>query len=174
MARSGSAPCFGIDGGVIVCAPAARTIAVRAGRMFDSNAGRMLTNQTILLRGERITSVGPSGQIRIPADATVIDLSRETVLPGLIDAHTHMFNTPKPGTSRETSILIAIQNTQADLRAGFTTIRDMSTHGNGYADVDIRNAIDKGLIDGPRQHVLIRLFQPTPICCDQPSLSATS
>ena len=55
-----------------------------------------------------------------------------------------MFNTPKSGMSREMSTLIAIQNTQADLRAGFTAVRDMSTHGNGYADVDIRNAIDKG------------------------------
>jgi imidazolonepropionase-like amidohydrolase len=67
-----------------------------------------------------------------------------------------MFNTPKPGMTREQSTLIAVQNTQADLRAGFTTIRDMSSHGNGYADVDIRNAIDRGLIDGPRQQVSTR------------------
>ena len=78
------------------------------------------------------------------------------MLPGLIDAHTHMFNTPKAGMTREQSTLIAVQNTQADLRAGFTTIRDMSSHGNGYADVDIRNAIDRGLIDGPRQQVSTR------------------
>src|SRR5262249_3351312 len=77
-------------------------------------------------------------------------LSRETVLPGLIDAHTHMFNYPKPGMSRETSTLIAIHNLQADLRAGFTAARDMSSHSNGYADVDIRNAISEGRIDGPR------------------------
>jgi imidazolonepropionase-like amidohydrolase len=75
------------------------------------------------------------------------------VLPGLIDAHTHMFNPPKPGMSRETSTLIAIQNLQADLYAGFTAGRDMSSHGNGYADVDIRNAIDAGRIDGPRFRV---------------------
>ena len=80
----------------------------------------------------------------------------QTVLPGLIDMHTHMFNPPKPGMTREMSTLIAVQNTQADLRAGFTTVRDMSTHGNGYADVDIRNAIDKGMIEGPRAQVSTR------------------
>ena len=74
----------------------------------------------------------------------MIDLTQATVLPGLIDAHTHMFNTPRPGMSRETSTLIAIQNLQADLRAGFTAARDMSSHGNGYADVEIRNAINEG------------------------------
>src|SRR6185369_15859347 len=116
----------------------------------DSISGRMLTNQTVLVQGDRITDVGPPAQIRIPAGARVIDLSRATVLPGLIDAHTHMFNTPRPGMTREASTLIAIHNLQADLRAGFTAARDMSTHGNGYADIDIRNAINEGRIDGPR------------------------
>jgi imidazolonepropionase-like amidohydrolase len=112
-----------------------------------------MTNQVVLLQGERITDVGAEAQIKIPADARVIDLSAETVLPGLIDAHTHMFNYPKPGMSRETSTLIAVHNLQADLRAGFTAARDMSSHGNGYADVDIRNAISEGRIDGPRFQV---------------------
>jgi imidazolonepropionase-like amidohydrolase len=75
------------------------------------------------------------------------------VLPGLIDAHTHMFNNPTPGMSREASTLIAIQNLQAELRAGFTAARDMTSHGNGYADVDIRNAINEGRLDGPRFQV---------------------
>jgi imidazolonepropionase-like amidohydrolase len=67
-----------------------------------------------------------------------------------------MFNAPKPGMSREASTLIAIQHLQQDLRAGFTTVRDMSTHGNGYGDVDIRNAINQGMIDGPRAQVSTR------------------
>jgi imidazolonepropionase-like amidohydrolase len=153
---AGAQPCFGADGGVVQCAAQPRTIAVRAGRLVDTNTGRMLTNQVIVLQGERIGDVGPAAQVKIPRDATIIDLTGETVLPGLIDAHTHMFNTPKPGMSREASMLIAIQHVQSDLRAGFTTIRDMSTHGNGYADVDIKKAIDSGMIDGPRAQVSTR------------------
>src|SRR5437773_2060872 len=147
---AGPTPCVGSDGGVIKCAPSAQVIAVRAGRLFDSKSGQMMTKEVILLQGERITEVGPEAQIKIPAGAQVIDLSGATVLPGLLDAHTHMFNNPRPGMSRETSTLIAIHNLQADLRAGFTTARDMSSHGNGYADVDMRNAINEGRLDGPR------------------------
>ena len=150
---AGPTPCVGSDGGILQCAPAAHVTAVRAGRLFDSKAGKMLTKQVIVLQGERITDVGPEGQVKIPAGAPIIDLSNATVLPGFIDAHTHMFNTPKAGMSREASTLIAIQNLQADLRAGFTTARDMSSHANGYGDVDIRNAINEGRIDGPRYQV---------------------
>jgi len=150
---AGPTPCVGSDGGVLKCAPPAAVIAVRAGRLFDSKTGQMLTRQVVLLQGERITDVGPEAQVKIPAGAQVIDLSQSTVLPGLIDAHTHMFNPPKPGMSREASTLIAIQHLQDDLRAGFTAARDMTSHGNGYGDVDIRDAINKGQIDGPRYQV---------------------
>jgi imidazolonepropionase-like amidohydrolase len=153
---AGPQPCFGIDGGPIQCAAPARTVAIRAGRVFDSTSGRLLMNQVIVIQGDRITAAGAAAQTAVPPRAEVIDLRTATVLPGLIDAHTHMFNEPKPGMSRELSTLIAVQNVQADLRAGFTSIRDMSSHDNGYADVDIRNAIDKGLIDGPRAQVSTR------------------
>src|SRR2546423_2254456 len=129
---AGPQPCFGADDGVLKCPEAPKTYAVKAARLFDSNTGQMRTNQTVVVNGDKIADVGPSAQVRIPAGAQVIDLGNATLLPGLIDAHTHMFDTPKPGMSREASTLIAIQHLQQDLAAGFTSVRDMSTHGNGY------------------------------------------
>ena len=153
---AGPTPCVGSDRGIFQCPSAARTIAIRAGRLFDSKTGQMLTRQVVILSGERITDVGSQAQVKIPAGAQVIDLGQATVLPGLIDAHTHMFNTRGANGTTEASMLIAVQNVQADLRAGFTTARDMSTHGNGYGDVAIRDAINQGRIDGPRYQVSTR------------------
>ena len=150
---AGPAPCVGSDGGVLQCPPPPRTVDVRAGRLFDSKTGQMRMKQVVILVGERITDVGPEGQVKIPAGAQVIDLRQATVLPGLIDAHTHMFNTRKPKGATEDYMLIAVQNAQFDLRAGFTTARDMTSHGNGYGDVAIRNAINEGRTDGPRYQV---------------------
>src|ERR1700681_488340 len=153
---AGPTPCRGSDGGVEQCPPAPRVVAVRAGRMFDSKTGQMLTSQVVLLNGERITAVGPEAQVKIPAGAQVIDLSHATLLPGLIDGHTHMFNPRKPNGTTEDYMLIAVQNVEASLHAGFTAARDMTTHGNGYGDVAIRNAINEGRIDGPRYQVSTR------------------
>ena len=150
---AGQAPCVGADGGFYQCPPPPAVLAVRAGRVFDSGAGVMQTRQVIVVNGDRITEVGPEARVAIPAGAQVVDLARATVLPGLIDAHTHMFNTRGPATTTEAAMLIAIQNLQADLRAGVTAARDMTSHGNGYGDVEIRNAINEGRIDGPRYQV---------------------
>ena len=153
---AGPTPCVGSDGGVEQCPPPAHLMAVRAGHLFDSKSGQMLANQTVILVGERITAVGPESQIKIPAGAQIIDLTHATVLPGLIDGHTHMFNARKPHGTTEDYMLIAAQNVQANLRAGFTAARDMTTHGNGYGDIAIRNAINEGRIDGPRYQVSTR------------------
>src|SRR5690349_3186862 len=116
---AGPTPCVGSDGGIFKCAPPTQTVAVRAGRLFDAKNGTMLTKQVIVLQGDRITEVGPEAQVKIPAGAQVIDLSRATVMPGLIDAHTHMFDARKPNGTAEESMVIAVSNVQADLRAGF-------------------------------------------------------
>ena len=153
---AGAQPCFGIDDAAIQCRAPGGIIAIRAAHLFDSRAGQLLAERVVVLRDDRIVAVGAPAEVSIPTGARVIDLGNATVLPGLIDAHTHMFNNPRPGVTRELATLIAVQNTQADLRAGFTAVRDMSSHDNGYADVDVRNAIDKGLIDGPRAQVSTR------------------
>src|SRR5688572_11668166 len=99
--RTGVLPCVRPGSGFAQCPAPAGVTAVRAGRLFDSQSGRMLTNQVVVINGERITEVGPAAQVKIPSGARVIDLSRATVLPGLIDAHTHMFNDPVAGYSPE-------------------------------------------------------------------------
>jgi imidazolonepropionase-like amidohydrolase len=173
---AGPTPCLGSDGGIYKCAPAPHIVAIRAGHLFDSNSGTILTRQIVLLSGDKITDVGAEAQVKIPAGAEVIDLSNATVLPGLIDAHTHMFDTRGPQGTTERAMVIAVSNVQADLRAGFTAARDMSTHGNGYGDIDIRDAINQGRIDGPRYQVSTRgivwgATPPNPAAPDNPLAS---
>jgi len=130
-------------------APAAQVIAVRAGRLYDSRSGTMAANQTILIRGDRIVDVGPA--VTVPADARVIDLGAATVLPGMIDAHVHVY--PPDELSQSTRTIVAVANAQADLDAGFTTVLDMDSRG-GYGTVDLRNAINRGVVMGPRMQVV--------------------
>jgi len=139
-----------------------QVIALRSGRLFDSNSGQLLTKQVVLIQGEKIMDVGPDDRIKIPPGAQVIDLGQATVLPGLIDCHTHIFahNFSQVETTQEYRTLMALKAAQADLRAGFTTLRDMGSHGGGYADVDIRNAIDRGIFQGPRMQVSTRAIGP--------------
>ena len=147
-------------------AQAPKVVAIRAGRLFDSRSGKASENQIILIEGEKITEAGPAAAIKIPPEAQIIDLSKATVLPGLIDGHTHVFGFGldgiKPGgppfanainDTREYRTLLALANAQKDLRAGFTTLRDLMSHGGGYADVDIKKAINRGYSQGPRMQV---------------------
>jgi imidazolonepropionase-like amidohydrolase len=147
-------------------AQTAGVTAIRAGRLFDSKSGKILDNQIILVDGEKIVEVGSREHVQIPPGAQIIDLSKATVLPGLIDGHTHVFGFGldgiKPGgppfaspinDTREYRTLLALANAQKDLRAGFTTLRDLMSHGGGYADVDIKRAINDGYFIGPRMQV---------------------
>ena len=125
-----------------------QVVAIRAGRLFDSRTGSMLSNQIILIRGDRIADVGPA--VAIPSDARVIDLSSATVMPGMIDGHVHVY--PADDLSQSTRTIVAVANAQADLEAGFTTVLDMDSRG-GYGTVDLRNAINRGVAEGPRMQV---------------------
>ena len=123
-------------------------MAIRAARLFDAKTGGLLSNQIIVIRGDRIADVGPS--VVVPPGATVINLGSATVLPGLIDAHVHTYG---PGTDPYERAIAAVANAQKDLQAGFTTVMDMDSRG-GYGTVDLRNAINAGIIDGPRMQVV--------------------
>ncbi|HYT08779.1 MAG TPA: amidohydrolase family protein [Rugosimonospora sp.] len=135
-------------------APRDQVVAIRAGRLFDARSGAMLTNQVVLVRGDRITDVGPG--LAIPSGALVIDLSNATVMPGMIDAHVHI-NTG--GVSEAQRTLIALANAQIDLAAGFTTVLDMDSRG-GYNTVDIRDQINSGRVQGPRMQVVGQSLNP--------------
>jgi len=122
--------------------------------LFDSKSGQMLTKQVVLIQGERITEVGPEGRIAIPAGARVIDLTRATVMPGFIDGHSHVFESaPEKGQTQLDVAFIAAASAEDCLLAGFTTMRDAGSHGNGNADVAVRDAINRGEIIGPRLSV---------------------
>jgi imidazolonepropionase-like amidohydrolase len=129
--------------------PPAQVVAIRAGRLFDSRAGTLVNNQVIVIRGDRIADVGSS--VAIPPGARVIDLSSATVLPGMIDAHVHLF--PAEDLSESTRTIVGVANAQTDLNAGFTTVLDMDSRG-GFGTVDLRNAINRGLVMGPRMQVV--------------------
>jgi len=145
-------------------------VYVRAGKLLDVRSGKMLTDQVIVIRGERIERVGAAAEIRVPQGATVVDLSGATVLPGLIDAHTHIFLTGEDNGRYDEQLLKeswqyrtieAVINARKDLEAGFTTMRDLETEGAMYSDVDVRNAIDRGLVPGPRLQVVTRAISTT-------------
>jgi imidazolonepropionase-like amidohydrolase len=146
--------------------PADHWIVVRAGRLFDGTE-KLAANQLILIKGDRIVKVGPAEKVQVPADAEVVDLTHATVLPGLIDAHTHVFgNGPDFDNqilrdSYQYRTLTALANAQKDLMVGFTTLRDLKTLGAMYSDVDLRNAIDRGIVPGPRMQVATRGIQAT-------------
>ena len=151
--------------------PEAVTV-IRAGTLIDGKSATPRRDQVIVIRGNRIESVGDAASTRIPAGARVIDLSRATVLPGLIDAHTHIFlqgEDPAQGgydaqLLKHGNAFRAARATVSARRAleqGFTTIRDVETEGAGYGDVGIKQAIEAGYIPGPRMFVVTRAISTT-------------
>lgn len=153
--------------------PVPRLILIKAGRLIDVRGGRVLENQGILVEGERIKAVGPLAEIQknTPATAAWIDLSRATVLPGLADCHTHLLLQGDITSADYDEQLLKESIPYRTIRAtvaarialmnGFTVMRDLETEGAMYADVDVKTAINRGIIPGPRLFVSTRAFSAT-------------
>jgi imidazolonepropionase-like amidohydrolase len=145
--------------GVACClsAQTPRPIVLHAARLIDVETGRVIAPGEVLVRGDRIAEAGAS--VTHPANAETIDLGARTLLPGLIDAHVHLFL--HPGAEDLQTVvesvpqrtILAVLAAHDDLMAGFTAERDMGTEGAGSADTAVRNAIDQGLIPGPRLRI---------------------
>ncbi len=147
-------------------------ILIKAGRLVDGRSDAVQTSVGILVEGERIKAVGPLAQIQGQAkDARVVDLSQMTVLPGLIDAHTHLLLQGDPTAesyneqllyqSTPYRAILAARNARIALEHGFTAIRDLETEGAMYADVDVKRAVSRGEVPGPRIFASTRAMAPT-------------
>ena len=153
--------------------PVPKVVFIKAGRLVDVRAGRVLEKQGILVEGQRIKAVGALTAIQksVPSTAQIIDLSNSTVLPGLADCHTHILlqgditsadydeQLLKESIPYRTIRATVAVNTA--LRNGFTVMRDLETEGAMYADVDVKTAINRGVIPGPRMFVSTRAFSAT-------------
>jgi imidazolonepropionase-like amidohydrolase len=120
--------------------------------MFDSVTGKMLTNQVVVVQGQRITAVGADGAVPVPPGARVIDLTQATILPGFIDTHNHIMDTRGKMTADQ-AILVAAASMRTNVLNGFTALKEMTSHGNGYQDVELRDMVNRGILIGPRMQV---------------------
>jgi imidazolonepropionase-like amidohydrolase len=141
---------------------------VRAARVLDVRSGAYIRDAAVYIEGERVKSVGPAAEVMksVPGGAKTIDLGQVTVLPGLIDCHTHLMDRSEGGPygyemqlltkSQAARALEGAADARVTLEAGFTTVRDVESEGSGYADVALRDAINEGLVQGPRMRVATR------------------
>jgi imidazolonepropionase-like amidohydrolase len=146
-----------------------KRIAIRAGHLLDGKSEKPIDNVILLIEDDKIVSVTPGGAA--PAGVELIDLSKETVLPGFVDAHTHVllqgditaedYDKQLLKQSIPYRAILAARNAQIALSHGFTTIRDLETEGAMYADVDVKQAIENGEIPGPHMQVATRAMTPT-------------
>ena len=167
-----AAPCLAQDAAAPGAQPPERAVIVRAARLIDGTSARPIQNPEILIKGERIVAVYVRGARPAPAGAQLLELGDATVLPGLIDCHTHLFlqgEVPEaggydvqllkyPASYRAARAVVAARRA---LEQGFTTIRDVETEGAGYGDVGIKQAINEGVIPGPRMFVATRAISST-------------
>ncbi len=147
---------------------AADIVLIKAARVLDVRTGHYLENAAVLIGGDRIKEVGPAKdlQAHAPKSAKIIDLPGATLLPGLIDCHTHLMSHMASGPdgyildlatkSQAFRALEGAADARITLHAGFTTVRDVENEGSGYADVALRDAINQGLVEGPRMQVATR------------------
>jgi imidazolonepropionase-like amidohydrolase len=143
---------------------------LKPAHVFDGESAQLHDGWVVLVRGQKIETAGPASSINVPTNATVIDLPGLTLLPGLIEAHSHVLLHPysetpwndqvahEPLSLRVARATNHLRNT---LQAGFTTIRDLGTEGAGYADVGLKQAVEQGIIPGPRMLVVTRAIVAT-------------
>ena len=149
---------------------AASSFVLKPARVFDGVASEAHTGWVVVVRGDRIVEAGPAGDVKTPDGARVLDLSGATLLPGLIDAHSHILLHAYDEATWDDQVLKeplalrvcrATNHLKLDLLSGFTTMRDLGTEGAGYADVGLKQAVEEGIIPGPRLLVATRAIVAT-------------
>ena len=143
---------------------------LKAARVFDGDSATLHERWVVLVRGDRIEAAAPAGDIPVPTGAKVIDLPGVTLMPGLIEAHSHVllhpysenpWNDQVAHEALSLRVVRATNHLRNTLLAGFTTIRDLGTEGAGYADVGLKEAVEQGIIPGPRMLVVTRAIVAT-------------
>jgi imidazolonepropionase-like amidohydrolase len=145
-------------------------VALKPARVFDGTVAEAHEGWIVVVRGQTIEAAGPASEVKVPEGARVIDLPGTTLLPGLIDAHTHVLLHPYNEALWDDQVLKealalrvcrATNHLRSTLLSGFTTIRDLGTEGAGYADVGLKQAVEQGIVPGPRMLVVTRAIVAT-------------